>query len=201
MTVDISDRSSCDAFASAVRERFGRIDGLVQCAALDNLFGGIRDTSPEDWRPAFDVNFFGSMELIKACLPELEKSDSGAIVFIGAQAMYWPQVNQLGYAASKAALSAGMLFLAKELGPSGIRVNTVVPTWIWGEAVEGYVKHSAAEKGVPEQQVIDEITAGMAIREIPTEADIANAVAFLCSDRARMITGQSLLVNAGEFFR
>jgi NAD(P)-dependent dehydrogenase (short-subunit alcohol dehydrogenase family) len=198
--LDIAERSRCEEFAAAARERFGRIDALVQCAALDDFFGGIRDTSPDDWRPTFDVNFFGSMQLVQACLPHMSNG-GGSIVFIGAQAMYWPQVNQLGYAASKAALSTGMLFLAKELGASAIRVNTVVPTWIWGAAVEGYIQHSAAEQGVPEQELIDEITAGMAIPEIPTEADVANAVVFLCSDRARMITGQSLLVNAGEMFR
>jgi NAD(P)-dependent dehydrogenase (short-subunit alcohol dehydrogenase family) len=182
-------------------ERFGRIDALVQVAAFDTLFGGVTDSDPEAWRIAFDVNFFGSMHLVKACAPHLSAAGGGAIVFIGAQAMYWPQVDQLGYAASKAALSTGALFLARELGPARIRVNTVVPTWIWGAPVQGYVRSTAQAQGVPEQQLIDAITAKMAIREIPGEQDIAEAVVFLCSERARLITGQSLLVNSGELFR
>jgi enoyl-[acyl-carrier-protein] reductase (NADH) len=67
--------------------------------------------------------------------------------------------------------------------------------------VQGYVARTAAEQGVPEQQLIDAITAKMAIREIPTEQDIAEAVVFFASDRARLITAQSLLVNSGELFR
>lgn len=199
--LDLARASDCEAFAAAAAARFGRLDALVQVAAFDQLFGGVTDTDPDSWRVAFDVNFFGAMHLVKACVPGLEAAGGGAIVFIGAQAMYHPQVMQLGYAASKAALSSGMLFLARELGPRRIRVNTVVPTWIWGAPVQGYVASTAKAQGVPEQQLIDAITANMAIPEIPGEQDIANAVVFLASERARLITGQSLLVNSGELFR
>jgi NAD(P)-dependent dehydrogenase (short-subunit alcohol dehydrogenase family) len=199
--LDLAHAPDCEAFAAAASARFGRIDALVQVAAFDQLFGGVTDSDPDAWRVAFDVNFFGAMQLVKACVPRLSAGGGGAIVFIGAQAMYYPQVMQLGYAASKAALSSAMLFLARELGPSRIRVNTVVPTWIWGRPVQDYIAATAKAQGVPEQQLIDGITAGMAIREIPGEQDIAEAVVFLASDRARLITGQSLLVNSGELFR
>ena len=199
--LDLAKALDCEAFAGAAVTRFGRIDALVQVAAFDQLFGGVTDSDPDAWRVAFDVNFFGAMHLIKACAPLLSAAGGGAIVFIGAQAMYHPQVMQLGYAASKAAVSSAMLFLARELGPSRIRVNTVVPTWIWGRPVQDYIAATAKAQGVPEQQLIDGITAGMAIREIPGEQDIAEAVVFLASDRARLITGQSLLVNSGELFR
>jgi len=198
--LDLARPADCNAFARAAAARFGRIDALVQVAAFDSLFGGITDSDPDSWRIAFDVNFFGSLHLVKAFVPQLS-AGGGAIVFIGAQAMYWPQVMQLGYAASKAALSTAMLFLARELGPARIRVNTVVPTWIWGQPVQGYIASTAAAQGRPEQQLIDGITAKMAIREIPTEQDIAEAAVFLASDRARLVTGQSLLVNSGELFR
>jgi NAD(P)-dependent dehydrogenase (short-subunit alcohol dehydrogenase family) len=94
-----------------------------------------------------------------------------------------------------------MYYMAQELGPQRIRVNTVVPTWMWGPAVEGYLRGQAQQRGVPLDQVVGEITGSMAIKEIPRDEDVAEAVVFLCSDRARMITGQALLVNAGELMR
>jgi NAD(P)-dependent dehydrogenase (short-subunit alcohol dehydrogenase family) len=108
-------------------------------------------------------------------------------------------VEQLAYASSKGALHAAMFHLAKELGPRKIRVNTVVPTWMWGPPVEGYVNSTAEAQGVPAEQIIAGITANMALGEIPTDGDVAEAVIFFASDRARMITAQTLMVNAGEF--
>ena len=91
-----------------------------------------------------------------------------------------------------------MYHLAKELGPHKIRVNTVVPTWMWGPPVEGYVNMTAEAQGVPPQQIISGITQNMSLGEIPTDGDVAEAVVFFASDRARMITSQTLFVNAGE---
>ena len=199
--LDVTDAGRCEKFAAAAEERFGRIDALANCAAHDTLFGGLMDGAPEDWRPAFDTNFYGSLRLTRELVPRIEAAGGGSVVFVGAQAMYRPQTPQLGYAASKAALSTAMLYLAEELGPKRIRVNTVVPTWMWGAPVEGYVEGQAEARGISKREIVAEITAGMALDEIPGEADVAEAVVFLASDRARSITGQSLLVNAGELYR
>jgi NAD(P)-dependent dehydrogenase (short-subunit alcohol dehydrogenase family) len=94
-----------------------------------------------------------------------------------------------------------MFHLAKELGPSRVRVNTVVPSWMWGPPVQLYVKMQAKARGIAEEQVIEEITAGIPLGEMAADEDVAQAVVFLLSDRARMITGQTLLVNGGELMR
>ena len=197
-TVDIRDRERCEGCAGAAGERFGRIDALVNLAALDTAFGGLEDTDVDDWRPVFETNVFGSLQLTKAFVPHFRSAGGGSIVFIGAQAAYKPTTPQMAYASSKAALRTATFYLAGELGGDGIRVNTVVPTWMWGAPVEGYLQAQSAERGVPVETLVAEITAGMALDEIPTEADVAESVIFFASDRARMITGQSLLVNAGE---
>ena len=72
---------------------------------------------------------------------------------------------------------------------------------MWGPPVEAYVKMTAKAQGRTEEEVIADITANMPLGEIPADEDVAEAVVFLASDRARMITGQSLLVNAGELMR
>jgi NAD(P)-dependent dehydrogenase (short-subunit alcohol dehydrogenase family) len=94
-----------------------------------------------------------------------------------------------------------MYYMAKELGPKRIRVNTVVPTWMWGPPVEGYVNMVAQQQNIPVADVIGGITAKMPLGEIPADEDVAECVVFLMSDRARMITGQAILVNAGELMR
>ena len=105
----------------------------------------------------------------------------GSVVLIGAQAMYRPQVPQIAYAAAKGALNSSMYYMATDLGPSRIRVNTVVPTWMWGPPVEGYVSWQAQERGVPAEEIIGDITANMPLGEIPADEDVAEAVGFLLS--------------------
>ena len=73
-----------------------------------------------------------------------------------------------------------------------------VPTWMWGPPVQMYVKWQAKERGISEEEMIAEITARMPLGEIPADEDVAESILFFCSDRARMITGETLLVNAGE---
>lgn len=105
---------------------------------------------------------------------------------------------QASYATSKAALEGATKMLAKELGGYGIRVNSVFMGWMWGPPVEGYVESMAAS-GVPKDDVIGGITKDIALGFIPDDSDCANAVAFLCSDYARVITGAGLDVNGGDY--
>ena len=197
---DIGDAAQCARLAETGVQRFGQVDGLVCVAALDAAFGRLADSEPAQWRQVLDVNFVGTLQLVKAFVPVLEKR-GGAVILIGSQSSMFPQVPQLAYASSKGALMTAMYFLAQELGPRRIRVNTVVPTWMWGPAVEGYVSGLAKQQGVPVEQIVAGITGRMAIKQIPADEDVAEAVVFLCSERARLITGQALLVNAGEYMR
>ena len=103
--------------------------------------------------------------------------------------------------ASKAALTGAVTHLTSELGRRGIRVNTVVPSWMWGPAVETYLTNTADAQGVPVEKLVSGIAANIPLGEIVPDADVAEAVVFLSSDRARSITGQSLLVNGGEYIR
>jgi len=195
---DISDPAAAAALVGAAVDQFGRLDSLVNCAALDTVFGGLEGADFDAWRQTFDVNVFGTLRVCEAAIPHL-KERGGAIVFIGSQAAYWPQLPQMAYASSKGALTTAMYYLAKELGPSKIRVNTVVPTWMWGPPVEGYVDMTAQGTGASREEVIAGITKNMPLGEIPADEDVAEVVVFFASDRARLVSGQALFVNAGEF--
>ncbi|MEU6537970.1 SDR family oxidoreductase [Streptomyces sp. NPDC047000] len=203
LATDITDEARCEALAAVARERFGRIDAVVHVAAWDSYFGGVEDADFTTWQSVIDVNLLGSLRMTRACLPSLREAGGGAVVFIGTQsAVAAPsQVRQAAYAASKGALTSVMYSLARELGPHRIRVNTVLPGWMWGPPVEAYVRFTAHTEGVPEAEVLRRLTDRAALPELATDGDVADAAVFLCSDRARAITGQSLLVNAGELMR
>jgi NAD(P)-dependent dehydrogenase (short-subunit alcohol dehydrogenase family) len=198
---DITDTAQCEELIGAAVQRFGAVDALVQVAALDTVFGSLEAGELADWQRAFETNVLGTAKLVRAVAPAMKKAGGGSIVLIGSQAMLSPQTPQIAYGASKGALLSSMYYMAKELGPDRIRVNMVVPTWMWGPPVEAYVRGTAEREGRSQQAVIADITANMPLGEIPADEDVAEAVVFLASERARMITGQSLMVNAGEILR
>ncbi|WP_329591525.1 SDR family oxidoreductase [Streptomyces sp. NBC_01362] len=202
LATDITDEAQCEALAALALERFGRIDAVVHVAARDSYFGGIEDADLATWQSVIDVNLLGTLRMTRACLPAL-KERGGSVVIIGTQsAVAAPtQVRQAAYAASKGALTSAMYSMAQELGPHRIRVNTVLPGWMWGPPVQAFVQFTADREGVPEAEVLGRLTERMALPEPATDGDVAEAVTFLASDRARAITGQSLLVNAGELMR
>ncbi|MFF7470840.1 SDR family oxidoreductase [Streptomyces sp. NPDC008092] len=203
LPTDITDEGRCGALAALARERFGGIDAVVHVAAWDSYFGGVEDADFATWASVIDVNLLGTLRMTRACLPGLKAAGGGSVVLIGTQsAVAAPsQVKQAAYAASKGALTSAMYSLARELGPYRIRVNTVLPGWMWGPPVQAYVQFTAHTEGVPEDEVLGRLTERMALPELATDGDVADAAVFLASDRARAITGQSLLVNAGELMR
>ena len=200
---DITDEAQCEALVAVARERFGRVDAVVQVAAWDSYFGGVEDADFATWQSVIDVNLLGTLKMTRACLPALKEVGGGSVVFIGTQsAVAAPsQVRQAAYAASKGALTSAMYSLARELGPYRIRVNTVLPGWMWGPPVEAFVQFTAHTEKVPEAEVLKRLSDRMALPELATDGDVADAAVFLASERARAITGQSLLVNAGELMR
>ena len=196
---DINDAEQCAALAQLALDRFGAVDGVIQVAAYDTFMGGLHDTGDDDWRAVLDTNVVGTLHVIES-MTDAMGDRGGSVVLIGSQSSVLPPVmQQLAYTSSKGALRAAVFHLAKELGPRKIRLNTVVPTWMWGPPVQGYVQWQASERGVADEVIIGEITACMPLGEIPADEDVAESAVFLCSDRARMITGQTLYVNVGEY--
>jgi len=201
LATDIKEDAQCEAIVAAGEKRFGRIDGMVQVAAFELAVGDLADSDFKWWREAIDVNLIGSVQMLKAAAASMKRTGGGAAVWIGSQSLYLPLMPQAGYAASKGALLSAMYYFAKELAPHKIRLNTILPSWMWGPQVELYTKMQASARGISAEQVKAEIVAGIPMGEIVPDEDVAQSVVFMLSDRARMITGQSLAVNGGEWMR
>jgi NAD(P)-dependent dehydrogenase (short-subunit alcohol dehydrogenase family) len=103
------------------------------------------------------------------------------------------------YKLVKAGLLAVAQNLAGELGPHGVRVNSVAPGWIWADTLRAYFDYLADRRGVPARQLYDETAATTDLRRLPEPDEVADAILFLASDLARAVTGQCLDVNCGEF--
>jgi len=195
---DITDEAGCLSIVSAAEERFGRLDGLAQVAAAEPM-GDLGSTPASDFLRSTEVNVVGSVQLVRACAPAFDRAGGGAIVLIGSQSTDHPPPSpQLAYSASKGALRSVAIHLASELGPRKIRVNSVIPTWMWGPPVQGWVRWQAKERGLSEQEVQRELEALFPLGQIPADDDVAEAVVLFLSDRMQMVTGQFLRIDGGQ---
>ena len=196
---DVTRPEQCRQLAEAAHGAFGRIDVLVNNAFRSGPYEPVEQASLEDWRKVFDVNLFGTLALCQAVIPFM-KARGGSIVMINSMSMRVIEPRFGGYAASKGALLTAAQTMAKELGASGIRVNSVVPGYIWGPALERYFADLARQRGTTPEAVYAEVASRTALGRIPTSEDVAAAVVFFASDLARAVTGQALDVNAGHYF-
>jgi len=197
---DITDQGECDGLVAACVDAFGGVDVLVHNAFAPDVFQMFEDVDLQAWRTMMDVNLFGSLQLTKSVIPVMKEQQSGSIVFVNSMIVRKVLPLQGGYATSKGALMTAAQVLAKELGPYKIRVNSIVPGWMWGPSVEGYFKMMEAQTGKTVQESYDEIAAAITLGEIPPDDDCANAAVFFASDMSSVITGQALDVNGGEVF-
>jgi NAD(P)-dependent dehydrogenase (short-subunit alcohol dehydrogenase family) len=195
---DITDDESAAHLAESALAAFGRVDTLVNNAFAIPPLASLADTDLAGIRAAFETNVIAALRLTRLFTPALAAS-RGSVVMINSAVLRHSRVKYGGYKMAKSALLALARSLATELGPQGIRVNSVAPGWIWGPTLQWYFGYLAEQRGVDAQQVYDETAATTDLRALPEPDEIADAVVFLASPMARAITGQCLDVNCGEY--
>jgi len=200
LPTDIAQPADCERLVEGAIAELGRVDVLVNNAFLTHPWGPIETADFEAWKRILDVNLFGSLRLSRLVLPHMRRQGGGSIVMVNTMSMRLIEPNVGGYASSKAALMTATQTLAKEVGKDKVRVNSVVPGYIWSEKMEAYFRHLAAEQGRSFEQVRDDVASRTALHHIPDSAEIADAVLFFASDLSRAVTGQALDVNGGHYF-
>ncbi len=195
---DINDEDSAARLAEDAMAAFGRVDTLVNNAFAIPPLAALADTGLDAIRAAFETNVLAALRLTRLFTPALASS-GGSVVMINSAVLRHSRMNYGGYKMAKSALLSLAQSLATELGPRGIRVNSVAPGWIWGETLKWYFGYLAEQRGVDRQVVYDETAATTDLGKLPEPDEIADAVVFLASPLARAITGQCLDVNSGEY--
>jgi 2-hydroxycyclohexanecarboxyl-CoA dehydrogenase len=185
---DVTSRESVTAMAGQVHSRFGRIDVLVNNAGWDK---GERfvDSDPADWDRAIAINLYGVLHTCHAVLPVMAGQEHGAVVNIGSDAGRVGSTGEAVYSAAKGGVIAFTKTIAREMARHHVNVNCVCPgptdTALFDAVTGGNPKlREALVRSIP-------------FRRLAEPADLANAVAFLASDEAAYITGQTLSVSGG----
>jgi L-fucose dehydrogenase len=190
-TVELTDPNACKETIDFAIDKFGRIDGLVNNAGVNDGVG-LASGSPEKFLESLQKNLNHYYNLAHYALPHL-KNTRGSIVNIGSKVSLTGQGNTSGYAAAKGAINALTREWAVELLPYSIRVNTVLPAEVWTTLYESWIEtfQDPAAK-------IKSITSKIPLeKRFTTPEEIADTVTFLLSSRSSHTTGQILLVDGG----
>jgi meso-butanediol dehydrogenase/(S,S)-butanediol dehydrogenase/diacetyl reductase len=185
---DVRERATADRVVGAALERHGRVDVLVNNAAVDHT-GDVLETPIEEVRALFDVNVFGAIQMLQAAGRAM-RGRGGAIVNVTSRLASIGVPTMAMYSAAKGALHSLTRGAAVELAPEGIRVNAVAPGMTRTPLFEAWAD---AEGG----EVVARAAAAIPQRRFGTPEEVAAAIAFLASDEAAHITGISLPVDGG----
>lgn len=189
MGCDVADSRSMERAIAIVRDRFGRLDGVVHNAAAPSLDGTVVDLSEEQWRRELDVSLTGAFLTAKFALPLMIQSGGGSVVLIASQFAHVATGKAVAYCAAK----AGLVHLAKAMAvdhaDEGIRVNSLSP---------GAVATSRLLQRWPDLEAADrQLGPAHLLGRIAKPDEIAAATAFLLSADASFVTGTDLLVDGG----
>ena len=201
LSADITDAHACTSALKRTLEAFGRVDVLVNNAFSTGPMQPIEGADIlKSWRAPFKVNVFGTLQISQIFAGAMKSRQQGSIVMINSLAARQVTRDLAAYGASKAALLHATKALATELGPHGVRVNSVVPGHIDGPGLAVYIQMEAQRLSVTETEARAQIAAQGALGRIATPEQVADAVLFFASDLSGAITGQALDVNCGQWF-
>lgn len=195
---DITDEDSRQALVGRAIEEFGKVDCLINNAFGIPPMDPITQIKIEDLRAANETNVFAPLRL-SALFADALSASKGAVIMLNSCVTYSSQPEYAGYKLSKGALEHLASSLATELGPRGIRVNSVAPSYIYEDVNKGYFDWLASEAGVTHDDIYAEKARPTDLKRLASSEEVARAALFLASDLASAVTGQMLTVDCGEF--
>ena len=197
-TVDVTDAESVRGLRRTVETLGDAVHGLVFSAFADPSMKPLAETDHRQILDGMDLSVLGALRTVQEFTPLL-RAGGGSVVLMASAVIHHSRERYAGYKVAKTALVALGQSLATELGPQGIRVNSVAPGYIYGDTLKAYFEHLAGKYGGTVDDVYEHTAAKTDLRRLPNEREIAGPVLFLLSDMASAMTGQTLTVDCGEF--
>ena len=202
---NIEDADDCAKVARKVSDEFGALDVLVNSAFHAGRMEPFDTADLSKWRRPMEVNYFGTLQMTQTLLPVLKEATrlrgDARVVMVNTMSVQLIEEHYGSYVGSKSALAGVTKSLARDLGPHGIRVNSIHPGYIWGDSVKILFEMQAQERGgeTTWEDIYEERAAETCLRYLPHSSEIAGAVVFFASPLAKCVTGTSLPVNAGHW--
>lgn len=195
---DITDEDSRRHLVEATLAEFGRVDCLVNNAFGIPPMDPLTTLDLDALRTANETNVFAPLRL-SALFADALAAAGGSIIMINSAVVHSSQPEYSGYKLSKGALAHLSSSLATELGPRGIRVNSIAPSYIYEDVNKAYFDWLASEAGTTHEEVYREKAEPTDLKRLATPDEVARAALFFASDLASAVTGQLLNVDCGEF--
>ena len=201
VSVDLSDSAGPTRLVEEAITAFGGLDILVNNVGyVKPHLGGFTSITDDDWLAAFTLNLLAAVRTTRAAVPHLVQRGAGNIVTISSVNAFLTDAPIMDYTAAKAGLTNFSKALSKELGPQGIRVNTISPgpvsTPLWLGA-GGVAEAFAAATGADPSAIANGAVAGSATRRFTTPDEVADLVLLLASGRAGNVTGADFVIDGG----
>jgi NAD(P)-dependent dehydrogenase (short-subunit alcohol dehydrogenase family) len=198
VSTDITDDEQVANLVAKATEEFGKVDVLINNAFRVPSMKPFANTTYDHMKDAIELTVFGALRMIQGFTPALEAAN-GSVVNVNSMVLRHSQAKYGAYKMAKSALLAMSQTLATELGEKGIRVNSILPGYIWGGTLQSYFQYQADKYGTSVDEIYNTAAAGSDLKRLPTEDEVASAILFMASDLSSGITGQTLDVNCGEY--
>ncbi|MCY3879487.1 MAG: SDR family oxidoreductase [Rhodobacteraceae bacterium] len=193
---DVADEEEVSRFFGEVSEEFGGLDALVNNAGIAGPTSAVEFVSAEEWQRCVDVGLTGQFLCVRSCVELLRDAGGGAIVNMSSVVGKLGLALRAPYSAVKFGVIGLTQCLAKELGPSNIRVNAILPGVVRGRRIQQVIDARAEAIGVSSQEMEKTFLSAVSMRRMVEASDISAMSAFLISDLGRHVSGQSIAVDA-----
>jgi NAD(P)-dependent dehydrogenase (short-subunit alcohol dehydrogenase family) len=192
---DVSNETDVERMFSSIKAEFDGLDALVNNAGIAGPTGAVEDIDPKEWRRCLEVGLTGQFLCARLAVPMLKAAGGGSIVNMSSAAGRHGYAFRTPYSSAKFGVIGFTQSLAKELGPSNIRVNAILPGIIEGPRMEGVIRDRAAQLGVSYETMEKTYLDRISLRRMTSPHDVAAMIAFLLSDAGANISGQSIGVD------